>query len=94
MNRIRRLSKKVRATSAIAIVAMLALAVTALVEAATTLDPQNPANFSRDGQHSFTSGNVLELADTSSSEFIAFFANDSHAGSGIEGDVVATFQVR
>jgi len=61
--------------------------------AATILDPQNPGNFTRDGQQSFTPGTVLRLTDTSSGDFIAFFANDADAGPGIEVDLVATFQV-
>lgn len=78
--------------------AALAMVIAALamvmwrVEAATVLDPQNP-NFTRDGQQSFTPGTVLRLTDTSSSDFIAFFASDADAGPNIEVDVTATFQV-
>ncbi len=61
--------------------------------AGTILDPQNPGNFTREGQQSFTPGTVLRLADTSLSDFIAFFANDADARPGMEVDVVATFQV-
>jgi len=62
-------------------------------EAATILDPQNPSNFARDGQQSATPGSILTLSDTSSSDCIAFFANDGDAGAAHEVDVVATFQV-
>lgn len=64
------------------------------VEAAATLDPQNPGNFTREGTQPFTPGNVLTLSDTSSADFVAFFINDSDAALGVEVDVVATFQVK
>ncbi|MEX0676046.1 MAG: PEP-CTERM sorting domain-containing protein [Pirellulales bacterium] len=72
---------------------MLALEITTPVEAATILNRQNPGNFTRDGTQSFTRGTVLRLTDTSSSDFIAFFATDADAGAGIDVDVFATFQV-
>lgn len=61
--------------------------------AVTTLDPQNPGNFTREGQQPATPGAVLRLTDTSSADRIVFFANDGDAAAGIETDVFATFQV-
>lgn len=60
----------------------------------TTLNPQDPSNFTRDGGQTVTPGNVLTLTDTASGDFVALFANDSDAVVGNEIDIVATFQVR
>lgn len=62
---------------------------------ATTLNPQNPtANFTKDGNEAHTAGAVLTLTDTSTGDFVAFFANDTDAAAGTELDVTASFQVR
>jgi hypothetical protein len=61
--------------------------------ASTVLDPQNPANFQRDGSQGFTPGPLLTLADQSVGDVIVFFAPDADAVAGIELDIVATFQV-
>lgn len=53
--------------------------------ATSVLNPANPA-FTRDGQQSVTLGSVLRLTDTSSSDFIAFFASDADAGLGADVD--------
>ncbi len=42
----------------------------------------------------FTSGNTLTLSDTSTNDFILFFATDHDANAGNEIDVIATFQIR
>jgi hypothetical protein len=60
---------------------------------ATTLDPNNPGNFTQDGTQTATPGNVLTLADQNIGDFVLLFANDSDAAAGVELDVVATFQV-
>ncbi|MEX2310745.1 MAG: hypothetical protein WD738_24470 [Pirellulales bacterium] len=87
------MTRPLRLTCALATLAVLALVIMAPVEAATILDPQNPSNFTRDGQQNFTAGTVLTLSDSSLSDYIAFFANDSDAGPGRDVDVVATFRV-
>jgi hypothetical protein len=63
-------------------------------EAAITLNPADPSNFTQEGGQTFTAGNVLTLNDLSISDFIAFFAADPDASPGTDVDVVATFQVR
>jgi len=62
-------------------------------DAAVTLDPNNPSNFTKDGTQTFTIGSVLTLTDGNVGDFIAFFAPDSDATAGLDIDVVATFQV-
>lgn len=66
------------------------------VEAAVTLDPNDPigSGFRKDGTESFTPGNVLTLSDTSVAGFVTLFANDNDAAPGFEIDVVATFQIK
>jgi hypothetical protein len=59
-----------------------------------TLDPTNPANFTKEGTQTFTAGAVLTLTDASVSGFIAFFAPDPDANPGLDIDLVATFQVQ
>lgn len=98
MKTIQRLRMKTTAACALAVLAALALETTTLwpvrVEA-TTLDPHSPTlNFTKEGQQGFTTGNVLTLADTSKSDFVAFFADDNDAAPGIETDLFATFQVK
>ena len=78
----------------LAIFAMLALQTTVPVEAATTLDPTNIANFNQDGTQPVTPGSVLLFDDQSVSDFCVLFANDDDAAAGIEVDVIATFKVR
>ncbi len=85
---------KKRVACALAVVAMLTFRTTVPVEAANTLDPNNPSSFQKEGGESHTPGNVLTLTDLSSSDFVAFFAADSDAYPGIDIDIVATFQVR
>ena len=41
-------------------------------EAAVTLDPNNPSNFTKDGTQTFTIGSVLTLTDANVGDFIAF----------------------
>jgi hypothetical protein len=99
MRRIKRLWMKKRVACVLAILAVLALATTALwprlVWAATTLNPQNPlANFKREGNEAFTPGPVLTLTDATNADFISFFATDDDAAPGTEIDVVTTFQIK
>ncbi|MGE0129771.1 MAG: hypothetical protein AB7U82_16950 [Blastocatellales bacterium] len=63
------------------------------VNAATTLDPTNPALFQTEGTQTFTPGSVLKLKDTSISDFIMFFAFDNDAYAGTDLDLIATFRV-
>jgi hypothetical protein len=63
------------------------------VNAATTLDPTNPALFQTEGTQTFTRGSALKLADTSNSDFIMFFAFDNDAAAGTDLDLIATFRV-
>jgi hypothetical protein len=90
MKTIKRLGMNKRVTCVLAVLAMLA----GRVEAATTLDPTNPANFQREGTQGFTPGSLLTLADQSIGDVIVFIAPDADAVAGVELDVVATFQVR
>lgn len=98
MKRIKRLRMKTRVTCVLTIFAMLALETTALwpvrVEAATTLDPTNTANFKQDGTQPITPGSVLLFDDQSVSDFCVLFANDGDAAAGVEVDLIATFKVR
>jgi len=94
MKKMNRLWMKKRVACALAILAVLALEVTTPVQAATILNPNNPGDFNQDGTQTFTSGATLTLSDTSTSDFILFFASDSDANAGSEIDVIATFQIR
>lgn len=78
---------------ALAVLAVLALGITTPVEAAVTLDPQNPTNFTRDGGQSSTPGPALRLTDTSSGDYIAYFINDPDSIASKDLDLFATFQV-
>jgi hypothetical protein len=84
---------KCQVACALASLAMLATQLSTPLQAATVLDPQNPANFTSDGQQSFVPGSFLRLNDTNLGDYIAFFTNDSDASPGIDVDVFATFQV-
>src|SRR5262245_12609359 len=64
------------------------------VEAATTLDPASPGNFSQDGTQTVTPGAVLTITDQSVGDTALLFANDSDAVPGVEVDVIATFKVK
>ena len=81
--------------SAATLLAVLALGLAAPVEAAVTLNPNDPigSGFRKDGTESFTPGNVLTLTDNNVAGFITFYANDSDAAPNQEVDVIATFQV-
>jgi len=61
--------------------------------ASIVLDPQNPANFQREGTQGFSPGPILMLADQSVGDIIVFIAPDADAVPGFDLDIVATFQV-
>jgi hypothetical protein len=68
-------------------------AVSATARGDTILDTGN-VNFTRDGHQFFTPApGGLTLTDTSSADFVGFFANDGDAQAGHAIDLVATFQL-
>lgn len=65
-----------RIACALAIFALLALETTP-IEAATTLNPNNPSSFTKEGNENQIPGADLTLEDHASSDFVAFYATDS-----------------
>ena len=62
-------------------------------EAAVTLNPMDPSNFTEDGGQTITPGSVLTFTDQSVGDIALLFSNDADALPGVEVDIVATFQI-